>query len=210
MLVSDKTESEVATTKILHQGCRTLFRYWESLRAERPCPRKDEIDLKQISQIVPYLVLIEHVSSFNPWQFRLAGTKVCEIFGREMTQHDALTGWDLFESNIVAKCLDISKNRMQPSLVRMRFIAENGDVIAAEMICLPVQNGRNAPVHLLGGMFPFLDEMPKRPFVFQKRELVSARMVWTEHSLNGLGDHMIDVVGRKVPVQLHVIQGGLV
>lgn len=210
MLVSDKAESEVATTKILHPGCRILFRYWESLRAERTCPRKDEIDLKQISQIVPYLTIIEQVSTFKPWQFRLAGTKVCEIFGQEMTGHDALEGWDQFERNIVSKCLDLSKNRLQPSLVRMRFIGENGDVIAAEMISLPLQNGGKAPVHLIGGIFPFLDEKPKRPFLFQKRELVSARMVWTEHGLSGVGDLMVDVLGRKAPVQLYVIQGGLI
>ncbi len=206
MLVSDKIEIESATTKILHPGCRALFRYWESLRAERPCPRKDELDLKQIVQIVPFLSIIEHVTETKPWKFRLAGTQICAVFGREMTGLDALSGWDGFERNVIGNCLHMSKDRLQPSLIRMRFISEQNEVLAAEMIGLPVQNGKFAPVEILGGIFPFFDDKPKRPFIYQKRELVSARMVWTEHCV---GDQLLDVVGRKIPVKLQVIQGGL-
>jgi hypothetical protein len=210
MLVSDKAEIESATTKILHPDCRALFRYWESLRAERPCPRKDELDLKQISKIVPYLILIEHKLGAEPWRFRLAGTKTCEIFGREMTGENALVGWDSFEKNVVGKCLEISRNRMQPALVRMRFLGENGAVMAAEMIGLPVQNGKAAPVQILGGLFPFLDETPKRPFSFHRRELISARMVWTEHDMgHRMANQLMETVGHKAPPKLHVIQGGL-
>ena len=206
MLVSDKTEIDSAATKIMHPSCRSLFRYWESLRAERPCPRKDEVDLRQIVEIVPFLSIIEHIDGSKPWRFRLAGTKLCEIFGREMTGLDALAGWDNFERNVIGNCLDISKDRLQPSLIRMRFISEHNDVIAAEMIGLPVQNGKHAPVEIFGGIFPFIENNPKPTFVYHKRELVSARMIWTEH---GMGDQLLENVGRKAPLQLKVIQGGL-
>jgi hypothetical protein len=206
MLVSDKAEIDDASAKILHPGCRALFRYWESLRAERPCPRKDEMDLKQIAEIVPNLAIFEPGSSANSWRFRLAGTKVCGLFGAEMTGADVLAGWDSFERRVVGNCLNISLDRLQPSLVRMRFISEQNHVIAAEMICLPVRNGKHAPVNIFAGLFPFLEGKAQRPFNYMKRELVSARMIWTEHDV---GDGLLEAIGRKAPVQFHVIQGGL-
>jgi hypothetical protein len=206
MLVSDKLEIEAADAKMLHPSCRALFRYWETLREERPCPRKDDIDLRQIQNLMPYLSIIERNSLSAAWQFRLAGTKLGTLFGREMTGMDVMFGWDSFERNVVSNCLDITLERLQPSLVRMRFISDRGDVIAAEMIGLPVQNGKRAPVQIFGGLFPFLDEKPAKPFNSQRRELVSARMIWTEHES---GDNLMQLVGRKAQVPFQVIQGGL-
>jgi hypothetical protein len=206
MLVSDKTEIDGVSAKILHPDCRTLFRYWESLRAERPSPRKDEIDLSSIAAIVPFLTIIERISGANPWRFRLAGTKVCEIFGQNMTHADALLGWDKFERTVVGNCLELSITRLQPSLMRMRFVSQQTNVLAAEMIGLPLQNGPHGPVHILGGIFSFSDDKSRQSSSYSQRELVSARMIWTEH---GVGDQLLEAIGRKSPVQLHVIQGGL-
>jgi hypothetical protein len=206
MLVSDKLEIEGASAKILHPGCRTLFRYWESLRAERPCPRRDEINLKSIVDIVPYLTIIEHISGVDPWRFRLTGTKVCEIFGRTMTNGNALSGWETFERKVVGNCLELSLTRLQPSLVRMRFISEHSDVLAAEMIAMPIHNGAQNAVTIFGGIFPFPSEKTGHQRSYPKRELVSARMIWTEH---GVGDQLVDAVGRSAQTRFRVIQGGL-
>ncbi len=206
MLVSDKAEMDGAGTQILHPGCRTLFRYWESLRAERPCPRREDIDLKAIGNIVPYLTITERVSGSKPWQFRLAGTKVGDLFGQDMTQKDVLAGFDAFERNVVGNCLDMSFSRLQPSLVKMRFVADPGHVLAAEMIALPILSTPLNRVRIFGGIFPFAHDKQPPAQTYRHRELVSARMIWTEH---GVGDQLLQVAGRQVPAQLRVIEGGL-
>ena len=193
-------------SQILHPGSRHLFRYWESLRAERPCPRKDEIVLKNIVEVVPNLAIVERDQAKKGWQFRLAGTKIYDLFGKEMTNNDALQGFDSFERGVVSNCLDISQTRMQPCLVRMRFISEHNVVIAAEMIGLPILDANDGKIQIFGGLFPFHDSQLGNETALVRRELASARMIWTEHDT---GDALLGEVGRKAPPQFQVIQGGL-
>lgn len=202
----DRPDEIQAQNQMLHPGSRQLFRYWESLRAERPCPRKSEIELKNIVDVVPNLTIIVQNSEPKTWQFRLAGTKIYSLFGKEMTNADALQGFDSFERGVVSNCLDICKTRLQPSLIRMRFISEQNEVIAAEMIGLPIQDGAEGQTQIFGGLFPFTDSRLSDSAGFLRRELISARMIWTEHDA---GNTLLSTVGRKTPVHLQVIQGGL-
>ncbi len=202
----DRPDINQAQNQMLHPGSRKLFRYWESLRAERACPRKDEINLRNIVDVVPNLSIIERKLSDNTWQFRLAGTKIYDLFGREMTNCDALLGFDGFERGVVGNCLEITQKRLQPSLVRMRFISEQDIIVAAEMIGLPIQNGDNGQIQIFGGLFSFHDSRLGYTPALLRRELVSARMIWTEHDA---GDMLLGAVGRKAPTQFQVIQGGI-
>jgi hypothetical protein len=205
MQVFDKPELDQAGTQILHPGSRALFRHWESIRAERACPKREDVDLRQIVEIVPDLMILEKNMLNSGWQYRLAGTRVCELFQCEMTGKDALAGWDTFERDVVSKSLDITLTRLQPCLARMRFITERGSVIATEMIGLPIYSSEHGKVQIFGGLFPFLDrglDLIDKPV---RRELVSSRMIWTEHQQ---GDALLDMIGRKASSFLRVIQGG--
>jgi hypothetical protein len=206
MHVFDKPDLQNHGTQILHPGSRALFRHWESIRAERACPLRSEIDMRQIVQIVPDLVIIEKNMLKSGWQYRLAGTRVCELFHGEITGKDALWGWDAFERDVVSKSFDITLNRLQPSLVRMRFITERSKMIAAELISLPIQTAENSAVQIIGGLFPFSNTTRGSIDPPVRRELVSSRMIWTEHEQ---GDVLLDQAGRKAAPLLRVIQGGL-
>ncbi len=206
MQVTDKSDSDQVGTQILHPGSRMLFRYWESLRAERACPTREELDLHQIVNIVPDLMIIEKNILNTGWQYRLAGTRVCDFFQGELTGRDVLAGWDSFERGIVDQCLEVTLQRLQPSLVRMRFISDLGNTVAAEMIALPIQTTDQKSVQVIGGFFPFIAHNRNAVDHLIRRELVSARMIWTEHEQ---GDVLLEQTGRKAATQLRIIQGGL-
>jgi hypothetical protein len=193
-------------TQILHSGSRALFRYWESIRAERACPLRSEFDLRQITSLVPDLTIIEKNRLKANWEYRLAGTRVGDLFQHSLTGTDALAGWDRFERDVISRSLDISYLRLQPYLVRMRLITQTNQIIAAEMIGLPILAETHGPVQIIGGVFPFLDQSHAGNGTIVRRELVSARMIWTEHEQ---GDTLLDAVGRVAQPQLRVIQGGL-
>lgn len=206
MQVTDKPEIEYPATQILHPGSRELFRYWESLRAERACPSRSDLDLHQLVRILPDMMILEKNILNTGWQYRLAGTRLCDFFQGELTGKDALAGWENFERSVVDKCLEVTMQRLQPSLVRMRFVSELGNTVAAEMIALPIFSHNLNRVQVIGGFFPFI--APTRHAVdhLVRRELVSARMIWTEHEQ---GDVLLDQAGRQAPSHLRVIQGGL-
>ncbi len=204
MKVNDHNESSDAGSHILHPGSRQLFRYWESLRAERACPDRSEFQLAKMVSIMPNLAIIEQ-SAEGSWNFRLAGTVVCDLLQQPLTGKDALGGFDSFERDVISKTFDVSKLRLQPCLVRMRLISTSGMVMPAELIGLPVRDKTNGKVQLFGGLFALGNAESAGRTLLLRRELVSARVIWTEHEN---GDSLMEKVGRKA-TPLRVIEGGL-
>ena len=206
MVMSNNSEASQSGVQMLHPGSRKLFRYWEALRAERPCPNRSDIDLRQIVEIMPNLAILELDSLHSKWIYRLAGTEICTLMGSTQTGKNALAGWDSFERGVVSKSLIIAQDRAQPCLVRMRLIYESAPILPVEMVVLPVYDEKTQKTQLFAGIFPLLGGRTFLPAPLLRRELVSTRMIWTE---NETGDALLEQVGRKVSPMLRVIQGGL-
>ena len=64
-------------------GSRRLFIYWEKLRAERAYPGRSEIDLGDLRELMPDLVVVEKDHLRKTCRFRLAGTRVCDLFQKK-------------------------------------------------------------------------------------------------------------------------------
>ena len=205
MPANDRNDIDKGANNIIHPGSRHLFRYWEALRAERPCPTRSEVEMSKLAQVLPHIAIMEK-SERGIWYFRLAGSAVCEVLQKQVTGQDALMGFDTFERDVVGKTLNIAAERLQPALVRMRLVGTGSYAMAAEMLALPVQDKTTGKVQLLGGLFAFKGERDQFAGLLLRRELVSARLIWTEHEH---GDRLLEQVGRKTPPQLIVIQGGL-
>jgi len=204
MQADDRNGIDKAATQIIHPGSRQLFRYWEGLRAERPCPQRGEIALAKLAPLLPNVSIIERTES-DAWTYRLAGTVVCDLLRTPATGTDALAGFDHFERDVVTKTFELATTRLQPCLIRMRLIATSGSVVAAELLGLPVKDEVSGRVQLFGGLFGFAGERDEVQAMLLRRELVSARVIWTEHEA---GDRLVAQLERKMP-QLVVIQGGL-
>jgi len=203
MHVKDQYDIDQAGAQLLHAGSRQLFRYWESLRAERACPERSEFQLAKMVDILPNLAIIEQ-SGAKTWNFRLAGTAVCDLLQQPMTGKDALGGFDSFERDVVSKTFEIAIGRLQPCLVRMRLVSTSESIVPVEFIGLPVRDTTASKVRLFGGMFAFDDSASLARTMLFRRELVSSRLIWTEHEN---GDLLLDKVGRKV-TPFRVIDGG--
>jgi hypothetical protein len=204
MQADDRNDIEKSANTLLHPSSRQLFRYWEALRAERPCPTRGEIALPQLVSLLPNLAILENPAG-SRWAYRLAGTEVCDLLQQPLKGKDALGGFDSFERDVVTKTFDLAQARMQPCLVRMRLISTANRVEAAELLGLPVLDETSGQVMLFGGLFGFGEAYTPRAMLL-RRELVSARMIWTEHET---GDKLMSQVGRAAPPRLRVIQGGL-
>ena len=206
MVMFNNSEASQSGVQMLHPGSRKLFRYWEALRAERPCPNRSDIDLRQIVEIMPNLAILESDSLQNKWVYRLAGTEICTLMGSSQTGKNALAGWDNFEKDAVSKSLVIAQDRAQPCLVRMRLIYERTPILPVEMVVLPFYDEKSVKTQLFAGIFPLLGGRTFLPAYLLRRELVSTRTIWTEHEN---GDSLLEQVGRTATPMLRVIQGGL-
>jgi hypothetical protein len=180
MLVNDLHELSQAESHILHPGTRALYRHWEAIRAENAAPDKADLNLKRISDLLPNLVMIERDEMEQSYKWRLAGTQTCQLYKDEITGKDALAGWPSFERDTIAKLFDGVVTNLQPCLIRIRLTTTESQVIAAEMVGLPVRAQNNAKIHIFGGIFTFKELSSYNYCGIANLELSSARTIWTE------------------------------
>lgn len=72
---------------------RQLYAYWDRVRNGRVAPRRFEIEPAKIAALLPQTFIAENAGMLS-YRFRLAGTKICEQFGRELRGADLLGLWD--------------------------------------------------------------------------------------------------------------------
>ena len=167
---------------ILHPDSRKLFRYWESIRREKTAPTKADLDIRQIAGLLPFLGILERHPLRQVYHWRLAGTGICKVFARELTQRRFLEGWPEFETSVLSRMLDTVVSTHQPSIARIKASSEHGEIIGLELLVLPVTTDRPNVTHLLVALVPFrepiwIGEVPLATF-----ELSKVKMIWTEHA----------------------------
>lgn len=64
---------------------RVLFDYWQEIANGRAMPSRADFDPLKIPQILPHLALIDLRDGFERGHFRLAGTSLRNVYGREVT-----------------------------------------------------------------------------------------------------------------------------
>lgn len=209
MVIQDTTTPET-DSQILHPGSRKLFVHWESARAERAYPTREDFALTPVRELMSDMVIIEKDHLRQTFKFRLAGSRVCGLFGRNMTGGNVLEGWDAFERDVIGKHLDLSLRELQPVLIRMRFLTDTRQQVAAELIALPIQVRDSNRVQLIGGLFPFREARAIGHSAIVRRELVSARAIWTEHghSVRKPMPQMPDRFERPLIRSLRLVSGG--
>jgi hypothetical protein len=66
-----------------HKASRDLYAYWNSLRGERPAPERSQIDPGAIRTALGDTLILSQERGQHA-NFRLAGTRVCALFCREL------------------------------------------------------------------------------------------------------------------------------
>lgn len=71
--------------QLVLQGQQELFDYWLRSAGGRPMPARSDIDPLKVPQLLPNIGLIELKGCVDDAAFRLAGTRLHDIYGQEIT-----------------------------------------------------------------------------------------------------------------------------
>src|SRR5215211_6129940 len=66
-----------------HATTRMIFAYWDALRGERAAPERGEIEPGEIRHVLADTFMLE-IGEGQRAEFRLGGTRLCSLFGREL------------------------------------------------------------------------------------------------------------------------------
>lgn len=176
----DYSSHETANEQLLHPGSRKLFSHWEALRAERPYPAREDFSFAGIKEWIPDMVVVERDAFRDTFRYRLAGGRVCALFCDNLTGQNILSPWQGPDRKALQQHLEIAIGEFQPVVIRMKLITDNDQVVAAELMLLPVQARESQNIQLIGGLFTFRSLKNLSHKCIVRHELVSARSIWTE------------------------------
>jgi hypothetical protein len=69
---------------ITHPKLQELFDYWQRKRGERAMPRRQDVDPIDLRQMLPHIFLVDVEGQPARFRYRLVGTELTMIMGREL------------------------------------------------------------------------------------------------------------------------------
>jgi hypothetical protein len=130
---------------------RQLYAYWDRVRNGRVAPRRFEIEPAKIAKLLPETFIAESVGVLG-YRFRLAGTKICEQFGRELRGADLLAFWGGSDRDAVASLLGNVFSDGAVGHGRFRAHATDHRRADFELILLPLIHNGESINRILGAI----------------------------------------------------------
>ncbi len=184
-----------------------LYAYWDRVRNGRVAPRRFEIEPARIPTLLPETFIAEGAGLLG-FRFRLAGTKICEQFGKEMRGIDLLSLWDRDDREQVASLLHtvFTDAAVMHGLFRA-FTGTNREA-SFELVVMPLIHTGETINRLLGGITaidpPFW--LGAEPLV--RQELIELHVHWPDGPPAQAPRESAEIV-RLSPRRFRVLEGGL-
>mgnify|MGYP002081512309 CR=1 FL=1 len=120
---------------------QAVFNYWNEVRGIRLAPSRFEIEPSRITAFLPETFILEREGR-GAYIFRLAGTRICEQFGREFRGCNLMDLWTPEDREILVRLVETVTREGAVGLVTLTASRTNGRTAAFEMLLLPlIHNG---------------------------------------------------------------------
>lgn len=136
-----------------HSSTRDLYGYWNAQRGDRPAPERAEIDPTAIPRVLADTFLLGSDASGEP-VFRLAGTRVCALFCRELrgTTFAELFGRD--SRRQIQDLLGIVCDEPVATVAGVTAYLGDGMTGELELLLLPLCHHGRTDTRILGVLAP--------------------------------------------------------
>ncbi len=125
-----------------HESSKALYHYWDTLRAGGPAPARTAIEPAEISDHLRDTFILQAADGDYP--FRLAGTRMCAIFGRELKNTSFLELWSQSDREHVNALLSAVSLEGHGSVLGVRATGRRDQSVDLELLLLPlIQAGPN-------------------------------------------------------------------
>jgi hypothetical protein len=136
-----------------HASSRTVFDYWNQQRGDRLVPDRADIDPAAIRHALGDVFMLA-VDFVDEYRFRLAGTRVCALFGRELKGESFNALWDGESRSSIQSLLTVAAEEELGAVTGVTGQTETGDVIELELLLLPLAHRGHARIRTLGVLAP--------------------------------------------------------
>ncbi len=136
-----------------HASTRAVFAYWNERRGNRPAPSRADIDPAGISRALGDTFLLS-ADFVDQLRFRLAGTRVCALFCRELKGEILAGAWREDDRKGIEDVLSSVTAETIGAVMGLTGRADDGAVIDLEMLLLPLARNGQSRTGILGVLAP--------------------------------------------------------
>lgn len=164
-----------------HGASRELYEYWNRLRGSDPAPQRSAIEPSDLRRILPDTFILE-VADRERFVVRLAGTRVCAIFCRELKGTNLLDLWQAEDRSAMATLAAAVTEDGAAAVVTTDARTDRNHDVACELTLLPLRHGGPTFDRILGCL-----AVLERPYWLGtepvvRQTITSLRLIWPEET----------------------------
>jgi hypothetical protein len=156
---------------------QTVFAYWDSLRGSRSAPERGEIEPGAVRHALLDTFILENGPS--GLTFRLAGTRLCALFGGELRDRAFSSLWPEPVSRIeIMRMVDAVMDESAGAVTGLRASTAAGASADLELLVLPLRHGGKTHARVLGAFSPVIPPDWLGQEAVASIEVRSMRIIW--------------------------------
>jgi len=133
-----------------HATSRVLYDYWNRVRGERSAPERSEMKPDAIARILGDVLMLE--SRNHAYTFRLAGTQICTLLGRELRGQSFTDIFAAAEQAEIYRLLDSATRAAMPVIASAVGETEDRRLLGLELLLLPLRHQGRTNTRLIGSL----------------------------------------------------------
>ena len=156
-----------------------LFEYWNRIRGRDLAPLRSQVEPTDLRQILSSVFLLE-TSETGRVAFRLAGTRICDLFGRDLGGTAFSDLWTHGSDDIEHMAAGVMAHAI-PTLLNATGFTTAGHSACFEVILLPLRSEGGECDKLLGAIAPvvaatWLEVVPLQFLALDRSRLLHERL----------------------------------
>ena len=162
-----------------HATSQELYDYWNRIRKDEPAPRRSDIEPSDIRRILADTFILE-AAGRDHFLIRLAGTRVCSVYGREVKNTDFLDLWSDEDRQAVATLATAVSTDAAGAVITADLHTTRQQSVNCEVLLLPLRHGGSGYDRILGSCAALSRPywLGSDPVVRQR--IASLRLIWPD------------------------------
>ena len=158
-----------------HNSTRALFNYWNEKRGHRLAPERADINPTDIRSILGDAMLLA-ADFADEIRFRLAGTRVCALFAREIKGEAFSALWSESSQEEIGTMLTALAEENVGAVAGITARTDDGAEAELELLLLPLAHAGQTRIRGLGTLTPLT-----RPYWLGEQPVVELELRTLRH-----------------------------
>ena len=135
-----------------HPASREFFAYWDGKRGDARAPERSDIEPNAVRERLGDIFVLSCDASYP---VRVAGTRVCAMFGRDLKDKSFPALFAAENRAEIEEIVGAVADEMLPAIAGLTATSSRGTLLHLELLLLPFNSRAHTPISLTGVLAPF-------------------------------------------------------